>query len=289
MPFGAFGLSGSIPFWKLQSIGNDFPLFHGHDLRELDLADLAKRASDRKFGIGGDGILIAERLGEGSVKMRMFNPDGTEDFCGNGLRIAAWHAFQNQWVGSKFVLLHGGQEISTEVHPDGSIATKLGPASYSPTDVPTTADHELFDVPIAEFEGRQWIGSALTTGSTHTILPVEALPTDEELAKFGPELEYLPLFPDRTSIIFCQEVEPKHLRIRIWERGVGETLGCGTGSSAAAVDYMRRTQGSGSVVVENPGGSITVSLDSWNSPIDVVGRATQTYSGTFHYKKSPQD
>lgn len=270
-----------IPFWKLQAIGNDFPLFHTSDLEGIDLSQLAIKAANRQFGIGGDGILVMRPLGEDRAELRMFNPDGTEDFCGNGLRIAARHAFDQGWVGPKFTLIHRNHDVPSEVRPDGKILTTIGTASYEPSIVPIDRSSELFNDLIATLSGKEFRGSSLSTGSTHTVIPVETLPTDKEIAAWGPELEYLPIFPDRTSIIFTQELQPMELQIRIWERGVGETLGCGTGSSAAAADYLRRRQGTGTVRVINPGGDIQVTMEAWNKPITIQGEASEVYRGLF--------
>lgn len=273
-----------IPFWKLQAIGNDFPLFHEDDVENVNWPELAKQAADRKFGIGGDGILILGKTEHpDEVEMWMFNPDGTEDFCGNGLRVAAWHAFDQKWVGPKFTIHHKGRMVPAEIMPDGLVRTTIGVADYTPVNVPVKAESEVFDTEIGVFAGRTIRGSSLTTGSTHTIVPVAALPSDPEIAALGPEIEYAPQFPDRTSVIFTRTVAPFELDIRIWERGVGETLGCGTGSSAAAADHLRRQGGEGpfTVTVNNPGGPIKISMDAWNTPITIEGTAQTVYEGKF--------
>jgi len=277
----------TIPFWKLEAIGNDFPLFHAEDVANLDLSELAKHASDRKFGIGGDGILVLGKSDKpDEVILRMFNPDGTEDFCGNGLRVAAWHAHEQGWVGNKFTIVHRSHPVPSEIDADGKVRNTIGVADYTPDNVPVTVDGELFDTELGVFGGHALYGSALTTGSTHTIVPVAKLPSDAEIEKLGPEMEYAPIFPERTSVIFVREKEPFELEIRIWERGVGETLGCGTGSSAAAADYVRRNArhlGAGpyKVTVHNPGGQIVISMDAWNTPITIEGTAEETYSGSI--------
>lgn len=272
-----------IPFWKLQAIGNDFPLFHASDLEGVDLSQLAIKAANRQFGIGGDGILVLEHFLSGFTKVRMFNPDGTEDFCGNGLRIAARHVVDQVWAFEKFMLIHREHPVPSEVRPDGQILTTIGTASYEPSIVPVDRPTELYNDLIATIDGKEFRGSSLSTGSTHTVIPVETLPTDKEIATWGPELEYLPIFPDRTSIIFTQELQPMELQIRIWERGVGETLGCGTGSSAAAADYLRRKSEGGTVKVINPGGDIQVTMEAWNGPITIQGTAERVYQGLFDF------
>ena len=279
-----------IPFWKIQSIGNDFPLFHLSDVIaasldvEATLPKLAIAASDRHRGVGGDGILVVAMEGE-AVRLRMFNPDGSEDFCGNGIRCAAKHAYEMGWVGFEFNVLHLDRVVPCSV-VDEKISTTIGKADYTPDKVPHKSG-ELFNqtvwsgmdagMPLSIF------GSALTTGSTHVVLPTFALPDDDTFRAISSKIEVDPNFPQRTSVIWSQELEPMKLRIRIGERAVGETMGCGTGSSAAAVDYLRRKGMGGTVEVKNPGGSIFISMASWDSPITIIGEAHDVYAGTFWF------
>ena len=282
-----------IPFWKLQSIGNDFPLFHLSDVSmdpielELLLPRLAIQASNRHFGIGGDGILVVTMEGP-DVRLRMFNPDGTEDFCGNGIRCAAKHAYEQGWVGFGFNVKHLDRVVEVSVEGD-KISTVIGVADYTPEKVPHK-NGELFNstvwsgmdsgMPLSLF------GSALTTGSTHVVIPTSVIPDDDSFRSISAKIEVDPLFPMRTSVIWSREVEPMKLQIRIWERGVGETLGCGTGSSAAAADYLRRKRVGGTVEIINPGGSVSATMSSWNAPITLVGIADEVFKGTFRFDES---
>ena len=281
-----------LPFWKLQSIGNDFPLIHTADVRayapnslDFELAKLAVQFCDRHFGVGGDGLLTVETEGE-AVRLRMFNPDGTEDFCGNGIRCAAQHAFDERWVGRDFVVRHLDREVPTTLQADGWISTVLGAASYDPHRVPHTAFGELFDVTVwSGMDSGQPLslfGSALTTGSTHTVIPTTELPDDDTFTSVSAKIEVSELFPDRTSVIWRQELAEDSLKIRIWERGVGETLGCGTGASAAAIDYLRRKRRGGSVQVESRGGLLKVVADTPTSEITLTGKAFPVFSGFIH-------
>ncbi len=284
--------SAGLPFWKMEAIGNDFPLIHIEDLGtplpgepsiDFQLAELAVRMSDRKFGIGGDGILAVAKEGD-AVRLRMFNPDGTEDFCGNGLRCAARHVHDIGWVGATFVLKHLDKDVPTEVDPDGNIRTTLPAASYDPDKVPLIGRRIFNETVWAGMDSGMPLslfGSVLTTGSTHAIIPTTQLPEDDTFFSISPKIEIDPQFPQRTSVIWRQEVEPMHLKIRIWERGVGETQGCGTGSSAAAIDYLRRANRGGTVLVDNPGGTISVSAETWESPIMMEGVAETVYKGRY--------
>jgi diaminopimelate epimerase len=268
-----------VPFWKVQSIGNDFPLVH-IPAEPLDLGSLAIAMCDRRFGVGGDGLLALERAEP--LKLRMFNPDGTEDFCGNGLRCAAVHAHSIGWAGDRFIISHRGRNVQVCLGPTGDVTTVLGNASYDPDVVPLEAGMPaIFDGVIYADPRIEVRGSALTTGSTHVVVPTDALPRDEEFLDLGPKIENFKFYPNRTSVIWSEAVAPDHLRIRIWERGVGETLGCGTGSSAAAIDYLRREGRGGRVTVDNRGGTVVVEASRWDAPITVIGTAAQVFEGEF--------
>jgi diaminopimelate epimerase len=271
-----------VPFVKVEAIGNDFPLIHETDTLG-DLPALAIAMSDRHFGVGGDGLLTVKQEND-AVRLRMFNPDGTEDFCGNGIRCAARYVRDLGWVGDEFTLLHLNRVVPVRV-AGSLISTEIGRASYRAEDVPTAAIGELFNstiwsgmdagMPISLF------GSALTTGSTHVVIPTISLPDSATFASVSAKIEVDPQYPQRTSVIWTQEVAPNELKIRIWERGVGETQGCGTGSSAAAADYFRRKNRGGEVFVENPGGTVRIQMDRWDAPITITGQARVVYSGKF--------
>lgn len=270
-----------LPFAKVESIQNDFVLLDLVRISEpVDLPALAIRMCARRFGVGSDGLLTLEQVaGGGALGVRMFNPDGTEDFCGNGLRCAAWYARERGLAAADFELLHGGRRIRAHVSPSGSVCTTIGRASFQPEDVPLASDRELFCEELTVM-GTSYQASALNTGSTHTILHVAKLPDDSEFQRVSAWLEHDPLFPQRTSVIWCV-ADDKHLSIRIWERGVGETMGCGTGSSAAVVAQARKHGLSGVFEVRNPGGEVQVRLDSWDGELHVKSQAAIVYEGEF--------
>ena len=264
-----------IPFWKTQSVGNDFPVVLLDDVASDTLPGLAVAMADRHFGIGGDGLLALRVVDRQTVDLRMFNPDGTEDFCGNGIRCAAQLAHFEGWTEDSFRVLHGGEAIPTRVQ-DRRIITTLGPASYDAARVPYSGS-PVID---AEIEPGL-VATALTTGSTHLVIPVERLPESPEFEVVSARLEVDPRFPIRTSVIWVETVGEDSLRIRIWERGVGETLGCGTGTSAAVADYLRRQGRGGQVTVQNRGGTLLVSLETPESRIELIGAAEILFRGQW--------
>lgn len=285
--------AATIPFWKVESVGNDFVLVHLKDAMphaggniDAFLTELAIKSCARHFGVGSDGLLVLSKTGDQSLQLRMFNPDGTEDFCGNGLRCAFAHALRRGWIEpGAATIRHLGQTVPGRAEPDGLgdffVTFTLQPASYEPAKIPL-AREEAFDTDLYEVEGKTYRGSVLTTGTVHTIIPVTDLPEDEEFLKVSPQMEHHPIYPERTSIMWVQQVGARDLKLRIWERGAGETFGCGTGSTAAAIDFLRRNpsgDGIQTVQVHNPGGTLTVSAPYWYESSEVSGTAREVFRG----------
>lgn len=271
-----------VDFTKVESIGNDFVLLTESALDQEYFSQFAIQACERRFAVGSDGLLVVGGQGP-DIWMRMFNPDGTEDFCGNGLRCAAHFAHQVGLVGTEFSILHLGRKVQCTIDEQGNVNTTLGLASFKPIDVPHSLDYELFDSKLM-VDGVSMDVSSLTTGSTHLVVHVNKRPTDHMFDRISPQLENHPLFPERTSVIYTWESGPRELSIRIWERGVGETKGCGSGSSAAAVAWMRLTGKTGQVAIKNPGGTVTLQAEGWDQPLTLTGTAEIAYSGVFPFR-----
>ena len=188
------------------------------------------------------------------------------------------------WMGSEANMKHLDRVVPISIRGE-LISTTIGTATYDPTVVPTAAFGEIYNNTVwSGIDGGMPLsipGSALSTGSTHVVIPTHALPDDDTFLSVSPKIEVDPMYPNRTSVIWAREVEPMKLEIRIWERGVGETQGCGTGSSAAVANYLRSKGKGGTVEVKNPGGSIFVSADRWDAPVTIRGLAQAVYAGEF--------
>lgn len=265
-----------IPFTKVESIGNDFVLVETAAVAGLDLCALAQDVCRRHYSVGSDGLLVVDHQ-DGEVLLRMFNPDGTEDFCGNGIRCAARYAFDQGWVGPHFRMAHTNEFVDIQVEGD-QIISLLEPPSLDPLVVPNCADAPLVRASF-EVDRVQLSVTSINTGSTHLVIHCQGRPTDQEFFELGPRLELHPMFPRRTSAIWCWPLGSDGLGIRIWERGVGETQGCGTGSCAAAVASVLPARRPASVHVENPGGTVQVSFEDPLGPLQFVGRAYLVFSG----------
>ena len=274
-----------FPFVKMQAVGNDFVVVDeaawppGTPWHKTAIA-----LCDRKFGIGSDGLLLVGSSQIADIRMWMFNPDGTEDMCGNGLRCVVHRAFGRDAIGEQGSVETLSGVFRTTVHGDGSITTGMGIPQFAPTAIPMLADTGLVQNFPLDVGGEIVFVWAVSTGSTHVVVFCDALPGDERFFRVSPLIENHVLFPERTSVMWTR-VEPDNtLRLRIWERGAGETLGCGTGACAAAV--LARKSGrinADRITVHSKGGSLDVTWAGGDSdPMFLTGTAHVVYSGDWN-------
>ncbi len=272
----------SVPFYKVQSVGNNFVLIELEQFKnEHDLFQFAIDTGRTRFGVGHDGLL-GVAMEDGCLCVRMFNTDGTEDYCGNGIRCAVHWAYTKGWIGTDILVKHLGREVPVTVDPASmTIRALMGKAFFDPALIPLkTGQHELFEQPISV--GRtSLVVSSLSTGTAHTVIFVEDLPDDRMFFDLSPQIEHHEMFPERTSIMWTQIANDEELKLRIWERGIGETWGCGSGTVAAAAAYMRKTGQTGTIEVHNPGGLLKVTGESWDGDLWLEGKAQILYEGQW--------
>lgn len=267
-----------IRFSKLQGIGNDFVVIDS--LREAslppDLPAFAKRACDRRFGIGGDGIILLEKGEQAPYRMRMLNPDGSEaEMCGNGLRCMARMMVDHGYVSEPHMPVETGAGVlDIEFLPDQRFRIDVGPAGLTRGDVGMTgpADEQFFDAEIGGYNG-----TAVSIGNPHLVLFMDDVaPID--LVQEGPPLERHPLFPNRINVHFAQVVDRNTLIQRTWERGAGVTLACGTGACSVAVAGFVTGRSNRKVEVRLPGGNLEIEyLESGN--VLMTGPAEKVFDG----------
>lgn len=275
------GIELIIPFWKVQTIGNDFVLIEADSMASGLYSSFAEATCSRSYGIGADGLLVVgpDRFYGADIWLKMFNPDGTEDFCGNGLRCAGMFSAQQGWVNGNFTIHHLDRTVAAH-EVEGLISATLPPADFSSAAVPVST--RLPEFVNQMVEGVH--GTAVSTGTAHFVAFVDELPEDRVFRRVSQAIETNPLFPERTSIMWSKRESDHRIRLRIWERGVGETLGCGTGSSAVAAVQARTINRGGEFEIINLGGSLIVSLDDWQSPITSRSRPEIVYTGSFDFR-----
>ncbi len=269
----------------MHGAGNDFVLLDGISAPlspQLDMTRVAQLLCARHFGIGADGLLTLEPCDSNvaDARMRMWNPDGTPDMCGNGLRCVAelahrlGHIQKNNFA---IETIAGVRQIQRL--PDGRIRAAMGVPQWAPAIVPINTATPLLDGTL-EVAGETLENvTALSTGSTHTVIFRDAELGEAAFQTLSPQLENHPLFPARTSVMWAVPDGANKFKIRIWERGAGETLACGTGACAVGVAAIETGRAIGSILVESRGGELEV---EWNQPdgeIALTGRATYVYAG----------
>ncbi len=282
MPYG-------LPFTKMQGVGNDFVVVDGRRDGDVDWAVLAAEICDRRTGVGADGLLVLDDTHNADFMMRMFNPDGTPDVCGNGLRCIARYAVEHRIAVAdtlSIATLAGVRAARMLRAADGTVAAvtvNMGLPRFDPPSIPMRVPLDrVVDYSLDLDNGDCIVVSALSTGSTHTVAFVETLPDDEMFFRTSPLVEEHPLFPTRTSLMWCRIAGASSLQLRIWERGAGETFGCGTGACAAAVAAIQHgfvARGT-PIQVHSRGGQLSVKWIPGES-IEMTGPAETIYTGIY--------
>lgn len=277
-----------VQFVKMHGAGNDFVLL---DLLRTDLtqepprdwAALARAMCDRHFGIGSDGLLLVLPSERADVRMRMFNPDGSESAsCGNGIRCLGRYVHDRYGLGDPELRVETGAGLTTiTVQPGGLVTVDMGAPIFTPAEIPTTLDGDrALDVPLEVAGSRLTVG-CVSMGNPHAVTFVEPGALDRfPLETLGPRVEHHPLFPQRTNFEVCEVLAPDHMRVRVWERGAGITLACGTGACAATVVGAVGGRISPPVRVELPGGTLTIDWSPGGS-VRMTGPAAYVFTGAY--------
>ena len=287
----------SMRFTKMQGVGNDFVVIDAEELLPdvyhsgTLLSDLAVTLCDRKFGIGADGLLIVSQTEDGTMfRMRMFNPDGSEDMCGNGLRCVSLWALKTGWLGmeTEFVVavkdgLRAVRVLQADTEQrNGRIGVDMGVPHFAPSQIPFSAASETGAVvgwPLT-VDGEHLTLTAVNTGSTHTVI-FGPPPSEEVFQRVSPLLETHPLFPERTSVLWATPETDTRFAVRIWERGAGETWGCGTGACAVGIAAVLTGLSAPGAPIEvvSKGGTLQITWPGGDSSVDMVGPAQVVFDG----------
>ena len=278
-----FYLMQPISFHKLQGAGNDFVVLDlfSHSLpTDFNFPHAAITLCDRHFGVGADGLLSLEPSDNGAaLQMRMWNPDGSEDMCGNGLRCVAALAWRQKHVPNpKFSVQTLAGERQIEILRPDFIRAAMGKPIFEASQIPILRSDAIeYEIPV---ENHILRATTLSTGSTHTVLFLEKPLTETDFQRLSPLLETHPLFPLRTSVMWAVPDGENRFKIRIYERGAGETLACGTGACAVAVAAQITNRARGPIEIESKGGVLKVEWTP-DEEIFLSGPAQYVFEGVF--------
>jgi diaminopimelate epimerase len=281
-----------LRFTKMQGAGNDFVMLNGIAQPLRLTADQVRRLADRRFGVGADQVLLVESpLQDGAdFRYRIFNSDGGEvEQCGNGARCFVRFVRDQGLTDKNAICVETlGGMIAPRLEASGEVTVDMGPPAFDPAAVPFDAAG-LTPVRIGSDEvwpllvhGREVPVSVLSMGNPHAVQVVPSV-DDAHVAKDGPVIENHARFPRRVNAGFMQVVDTHRIRLRVWERGAGETLACGTGACAAAVAGIRRGLLASPVAVDARGGRLTIAWEGQEGgspqPVRLTGPAVKVFEG----------
>lgn len=279
-----------IPFTKMHGIGNDYIYIDCRESVPARLPDLAREMSDRHTGVGGDGIVLIcpPTISGAHVRMRMFNNDGSEArMCGNASRcIAAWLHSRNLAPADHINLeTPSGIKVLSLNKEGGELKTvtvNMGAPILSTVEIPVRSQAEQM------IEAEVNIGSdslrvtAVSMGNPHGVVFIDTPLADDDFFRLGPLLERHPIWPDRANIEFARVVTPQLIEVRVWERGTGETLACGTGACATAVAAALTGRAERSVTVRLRGGDLLIEwAGAPDAPVMMTGPAAEVFNGVY--------
>ena len=273
-------------FVKLQASGNDFILIDWRGQPRRDWPALARRLCHRQLGVGGDGLLLVLSSREADLSMRLFNPDGSEaETSGNGLRCFAKYAVEAGLAPKDAVKVETKAGIKTIVPllHRGKVArarVNMGTPRLAPKDIPADLPLDItqgLDYPL-KVGGRVLRVSLVSMGNPHAVAFIRGDVSAFPLARLGPLVESHPLFPQRTNFEVARVVSRREIEARVWERGVGETLSCGTGASAIMVAARLLDKVAEEVSVRLPGGTLSLSWDG-EGDVYLTGYVEQVFEG----------
>ncbi len=276
-----------LNFTKMHGAGNDFVVIDCVRQSVPLSPGKIRFIADRHRGIGCDQVLLVEPPDhpDADFRYRIYNADGSEaGQCGNGARCFARFVREQRLSGKRELNVQTASGImQLKTRDDGRVLADLGTPKFEPTDIPLIADTPASQYTL-EVEGRHYQVGALSMGNPHVVLQVENC-NDAAVHTLGPLLERHPRFPERVNVGFMQVVSRSEIKLRVYERGAGETQACGTGACAAAVHGIRLGLLDHSVTVQLPGGKLTVSWLGDDAPVWLGGPTANVFEGSIRLRK----
>lgn len=279
-----------LPFTKMEGTGNDYIYINGFIEQIHNPEELARKMSDRHFGVGGDGLVLILPSAVADVRMRMFNADGTEaEMCGNASRCVGKYVYEHGIVKKELLTLEtgAGVKIIRLDCEDGVVigaTVDMGEPVLDPEQIPMQTPYPVpgkicVNCPI-EIDGQTYALTAVSMGNPHAIIFMQDL-DNLNLPELGPKFENHHFFPRRINTEFVELLSRSKIRMRVWERGAGETLACGTGACAAVVACVLNNLTEREVEVEVLGGKLNIAWDETSNHVFMSGPAVTVFSGEY--------
>ncbi len=273
-----------LKFTKMHGAGNDFVVLDGVRQSIALSPEQIRYIADRHFGIGCDQVLLVEKAqrDDADFRYRIFNADGGEvEQCGNGARCFVRFVHDHKLTHKREIVVETRSGlISPRLEDDGRVTVNMGAPIFEPVQIPFVSDSDAVNQPL-EVDGEMVLITAISMGNPHAVqvvVDVESAP----VAKHGPLIESHPRFPKRVNVGFMQIIDREHIKLRVFERGAGETLSCGTGACAAVVAGIRHGLLDATVHVATRGGTLSITWEGERSPVLMTGPAISVFDGEIN-------
>lgn len=273
-----------MKFTKMHGIGNDYVYVNCFEETVKNPGEVAKFVSDRHFGIGSDGLILIKPSETADFEMEMYNADGSQGaMCGNGIRCVAKYVYDYGLTDkTKFsISTKGGikyPELTVENGKVSMVKVNMGAPELTPAKIPViSGKDQVVNEPI-EVDGVTYYMTAVSMGNPHTVIFIDDV-KGLDIEKIGPEFENHACFPDRVNTEFCRIIDEETVEMRVWERGSGETLACGTGACATAVACILNGYTKDKVTVKLLGGDLEIFWDREANLVYMNGPAAAVFNG----------
>jgi diaminopimelate epimerase len=278
-----------MKFTKMHGCGNDYVYVDGakEKISQDEKPELVKRLSDRHFGIGGDGVIFINPSDEADFEMEMYNADGTRgEMCGNGIRCVAKYVYDKGLTDKTDITVISAGKVKylkLTVQGEGrgyvtKVRVNMGSPILKPEQIPVKAEGDcVISAPIS-VNGREYRMTCVSMGNPHAVIFMDGV-SELDIEKVGPGFEHHEVFPNRTNTEFVQVIDRKNVFMRVWERGSGETLACGTGCCATAVACILNGLTDDCITVKLLGGELQIEWNREENVVYMTGPAATVFEG----------
>lgn len=275
-----------MKFTKMQGCGNDYIYVNCFEEKLENPSEISKIMSDRHFGIGSDGLILIKPSDKADFAMEMYNADGSEGkMCGNGIRCLAKYVYDNKMIDKKELSVEtksGIKDIKLHIKDEKVVfvTVDMGRPFLNVEKIPVISkESTVIDEPII-IDGKTYKITCVSVGNPHTIIFVKDL-KKMNISRIGSEIEKFSIFPERTNVEFVEILDKNTIEMRVWERGAGETLACGTGACASVIAGFLNGKISNMVKVKLLGGELDIEYNLEKNRIFMTGPAVKVFDGEF--------
>ena len=278
-----------LKFTKMQGLGNDYVYMDAIHQKIGNASVLVKAVSNRHWGIGSDGLILIDKSNVADFKMQMFNPDGSEsEMCGNGIRCVGKFVYDKRLTNRTEITIEtlaGIKKLKLKVQ-NGKvkmITVDMGEPILDPDKIPVLSDKMPVKNLKIEVLDREFLVTCVSMGNPHAVIILDDIDTFD-IEKYGKEIENNPNFPNKTNVEFIKTEDRQHIKMRVWERGTGETLACGTGACSCVVAGVLNGMVDRNAIVKLLGGNLQIEWKEEDNHVYMTGPAVTIFEGELYEK-----